>query len=439
MLKIQLPVFELAEWQTRPFPGVELDASDRRLAEKLAAGSDGRLIVEEMRTGIRVSAKSWVGVVRFRDFELRVVPKLAGGNVGLIEMIEFASGLSALRRNSSARTLDTSGAGLLDLLALLLAEHCEHLLQDGLLADYVERQEDLPVVRGRLLGDQQLIRRYGRVDRVICRFDEHEQDILENRLLAAALRLAADRVTHETVRQRVRGLRSIFDAVCEPEPIDVGATRERLSYNRLNEHYRDAHGIAYLLLGGLGADDLFISGETRCFAFLLDMNRLFERFVYRLVEFCLAGAGFRVLYQHSDRSIILDASTAAPYKKVIPDLLVVGNSGAPARLAMDAKYKLYDDRDLSSGDVYQSFLYAYAYGGAAELGLPVSLLVYPTTGAVTDSVRLRIKGGQGVAGAEIVALGLPIVGALAEVAQGVRGAVTGNLRTFVLQHLEPVA
>lgn len=49
-------------------------------------------------------------------------------------------------------------------------------------------EDDLPVVRGRLLGDQQVPRRFGRVDRLICRFDEHEQDILENQLLVAALR-----------------------------------------------------------------------------------------------------------------------------------------------------------------------------------------------------------------------------------------------------------
>lgn len=431
----QLPVIELAEWQTDTLRGRVLNEFDRRLAAELSSGAEGRLLVEEMKDGIRVSAKSWVGVVRFEAFELRVVPKLAGGNLGLVEMIEFASGLGALRRNSGARNLDDRGGGLLDLLALLLAEHCEHLLQDGLLADYVEHEEDLPLVRGRLLGDQQLLRRFGRVDRVICRYDEHEQDILENQLLAAALRLAADRVTHESVRQRVRGLRSIFDSICESDFLDVATARERISYNRLNEHYRDAHGLAYLLLGGQGADDLFVSGETRCFAFLLDMNRLFERFVHRLVEKCLAGTGLRVRYQRSDSSIILNAATALPYKRVIPDLLIEAPTGMRARLAVDAKYKLYDEQRLGSGDVYQSFLYAYAYGGATASGLPISLLIYPASSGVVCSVRLRIRGGQAMAGAEILAMGLPIAGALEQVASGGWGPITASLRELVLQQM----
>ena len=53
------------------------------------------------------------GIVRFERFEVRVVPKLG------VELI----------------------------------------LRGGLLADYVEREDEIPVLRGRLLGDQQVLRR----------------------------------------------------------------------------------------------------------------------------------------------------------------------------------------------------------------------------------------------------------------------------------------
>ena len=68
---------------------------------------------------------------------MRVVPKLAGDNIGLVEMIEFATGLDSLRRSSSARSLHAEGTGLFDLIALLLAEGTELILRGGLLADYV--------------------------------------------------------------------------------------------------------------------------------------------------------------------------------------------------------------------------------------------------------------------------------------------------------------
>jgi 5-methylcytosine-specific restriction enzyme subunit McrC len=64
----------------------------------------------------------------------------------------------------------------------------------------------------------------------------------------------------------------------------------------------------------------------------------------------------RVHYQRADRSIILNASTGQPYARVVPDILVERSAAdTTARLAIDAKYKLYDERKLSSSDVYQSF------------------------------------------------------------------------------------
>lgn len=432
----QIPTFELAEWQSLIVDGETLSPSDQQLKQELEAGEEGRLLVDELRSGVRVTARSWVGVVRFERFEVRVVPKLAGDNLGLVEMIEFATGLDALRRSSSARTLHAEGAGLLDLLALLLAEASEVILRGGLLADYIEREDDLPVVRGRLLGDQQLLRRFGQVDRLVCRFDEHEQDIAENQLLAAALGRCATRVTHESVRRRVRRLLAIFQEVCRTDELNLEAARNRITYHRLNEHYRDAHGLAWLLLDGLGTRDLFAPGETRCFAFLIDMNRLFEMFVYRLVDRVLAGMGMRVHYQRGDRSIILDASTNRPYARVVPDVLVeLAGAGPAARVAIDAKYKLYDERKLSSNDVYQSFLYAYAYGGAGGQVLPAALLVYPSSTRSSRSVRLRVRSAQTLAAAEILALGLSIPDTLAEVSPAVRGPATKAIIEAIQQGL----
>ena len=167
----------------------------------------------------------------------------------------------------------------------------ELILRGGLLADYVEREDELPVLRGRLLGDQQVLRRFGQVDRLVCRFDEHEQNIAENQLLAAALSRCSTRVTHESVRRRVRRLLAIFQEACRPDDLDLEGIRHRMAYHRLNEHYRNPHALAWLILDGLGTKDVLVTGETNCFAFLIDMNRLFEMFMFRLVDTLLAGIG----------------------------------------------------------------------------------------------------------------------------------------------------
>lgn len=430
------PIFEIAEWETLQIDGEVLTPSDQRLKEELESGDEGRLLVDELRAGVRVTARSWVGIVRFERFEVRVVPKLAGDNIGLVEMIEFATGLDSLRRSSSARSLHAEGTGLFDLIALLLAEGTELILRSGLLADYVERDDELPVLRGRLLGNQQLLRRFGQVDRLVCRFDEHEQNIAENQLLAAALSRCSTRVTHDSVRRRVRRLLAIFQDACRTDDLDLAGIRNQMPYHRLNEHYRNPHALAWLILDGLGTKDVLLTGETNCFAFLIDMNRLFEMFVFRLVDTLVAKADVRVHYQRADRSIILNASTGQPYARVVPDILVERRGpDAATRLAIDAKYKLYDERRLGSGDVYQSFLYAYAYGNASGQSLPSALVIYPSSGGGSQAVRLRIRSAQTLAAAEILALGVSIPGVLAEVRAQTQGPVTKALTQGIEQGL----
>jgi 5-methylcytosine-specific restriction enzyme subunit McrC len=434
----QVPVYEIAEWKSCELKGASLSETDRRLAEELAAGETGRLRVEELRSGVRVSATSWVGVARFEQFEVRVVPKLTGGNLGLVEMIEFATGLDALRRNSGARTLATEGASLFDLVALLLAEGCERIARGGLLADYVEIEDELPTVRGRLLGDRQVLKKFGRVDRVICRFDELEQDVVENQILAAALEKCAQRVKDDAVRLRVGRLRSLFAEACSPKKLNPEDARQQLTYNRLNAHYKDAHALAWIVLDGLRAlKDIYTPGRARSFAFLLDMNLLFERFVLRLFERLFGGDLYAVEYQRADRSIVWDANSNRPYSRVIPDLLLRTKHPPFYRLAVDAKYKLYDERKIAPGDVYQSFLYAYAY--AQEKGEskspPTSLIIYPSSSGAPGAVRLRVVNTNKMVGAEIYALGLPVPDCLRELRTSVLGHTVSPLQNIVARAL----
>lgn len=419
-----LPRIELAEWQSRSIPGAILSDADRRLSRELQSHEDRRLTVEEMRDTVRITARSWVGVVRFEQFEVCIVPKLAGNALGLIQMLKFASGLESLSRASSRRTIATKGLGLFDLVALLLAEACDQILRGGILSDYVEREEDLSVVRGRLLGDQQVLRQFGRIDRLNCRFDEHEQDIPENQLLAFALSHCASRVRDAAVRRRVRMLRGIFQDVCRADTLDVSAARANLVYHRLNERYRDAHTLAWLVLDGLQVTDLLAPGATNSFAFMIDMNMLFEVFVYRLIDRLCRLASLQVHYQRRDPSIILNMATMRSYARVIPDLLVEPITGdRSVRVPVDAKYKLYDERKLDSSDVYQSFLYAYAYGPHHGPNPPTAVLVYPSSYGSTRATHLCVRNTQGIAAAELLALGVSIPGALAEVKQDICGPV----------------
>lgn len=371
----------LQEWQTVVLPEVSLTDPDRALAESLGTGGGRRLLVEELRAGTRISTRSWVGLVRFEGFDVSIEPKLAGENLGLVQLLGFTTGLSGFRRVSARRTLPIEGRSLdlFDLLALLFAEECSTLIKGGLISDYLSREDVVPALRGRLLADRQLTRQFGRVDRLECRYDEYETDTPENQVVATALAVCARRIVDPGVRRQVKRLLNLFDGVCDPSGADLRLIRETLVYNRMNEQYREAHDLAWFILDGLGIRDLLSAGGTRSFAFLIDMNGLFERFVWRVLKIICARQGLRVHYQRKDRSILWDETHGRPYTSVIPDLLVESPHSRFA-LAVDAKYKQYDERRLSPGDIYQSFLYSFAYGPQGGDDIPRALVIYPASG-----------------------------------------------------------
>ncbi len=79
---------------------------------------------------------------------------------------------------------------------------------------------------------------------------------------------------HSRVRRRRR------DASAFEPDARSGARRTTAA----TSDYRTAHALAWLFVRRLAVSDLFAPGGGRSFAFLLDMNLLFEQFVTRLLD-----------------------------------------------------------------------------------------------------------------------------------------------------------
>lgn len=425
--------FTLPEWSDETFPGVHLTPEGRVLATRLAEERQRRIEVSELRHGLRVRTRSWVGVVRLHDVELRVVPKLAGDPSMLARLLEISLGVDGLVRLRGRADLDLAGKHLLDLVCLLFAEACAEIVRRGLLTDYVEREEELPCVRGRILADRQILQRFGKMDRIACRFDEIEHDIDENRLLAAALRVAHHRAENPSIRRRIARLRAIFEPVCDESSLDPKEARQRMVrsfYHRLNAAYSPAHRLAWLLLEGTALEDLMAPGAHHSFAFLLDMNVLFERFAERLVERALPSA-CRLDAQASHRAAVWDMTAHRSYQDIRPDFLVRPDDHRHGSLAIDAKYKLYDVRNVDRSDIYQTFLYAYVLGQRLDGAAPAGLIFYPASADRSRPLRLRVQTRQGSAGAVIEALGIRIPAALDEMSEGREGLVLESVRATI--------
>lgn len=402
------PLVTLGEWKEHVLPDVELTERDRRTARALSERRDPPLRIEELRDGLRIRARSWIGVIGLDAVEIRVEPKLSGGRAGLVRMVEYSMGVDGLAWKLGDAQLEASGGDLLDLIGLLFARASERVIRRGLLADYVEREEWLPVVRGRLLADRQLCQRMGRLDRLACRYDELVRDLPETRVLAATARDACRRLRSPRVRRQLARVRDVLDAVCGTDACDVVHELSSITYDRQNAHYAAAHQLARLYWQGIGVEDLLGGGAVSTRAFLLDMNELFERFVERWLVGYLRPKGYDVVGQERDGSVLWNKTEHRRFARIIPDVVVRKRGAAKPRLALDAKYKLYAERKIDTGDVYQAFMYSYTAGiDPAE-----AVLVFPTSAGERSWQTIAVRRPDGIDGAYVHALGLPLVAML---------------------------
>jgi 5-methylcytosine-specific restriction enzyme subunit McrC len=183
---------------------------------------------------------------------------------------------------------------------------------------------------------------------------------------------------------------------------------------------------------------MYSTGHKPAVAFLLDMNPLFEQFATRLVQEAMAGQSINVVPQRRTSSLIINEATGATYRRVIPDMLLTV-AGTHRRLPVDAKYKLYDNRSIDPADIYQVFMYAYAFQ-SLEVQIPAAMIVYPTETTAAIGTILRVQNIGATQSARLVSYPLAVAATLGRIRDGSLGASAelADLRQALLQAISAV-
>ena len=373
----QLRRYSLPEYGT-----IELDVAPAIAADMHA---DGHVSVSPTsHAGVfSVKAKHKVGVLRYGNIELRIVPKVA-----ISRLLYLASYTDDSRSWQELNALLDAADDPLSALAHALTFHGETALRPTPLQGYVTHETAERRLRGRILFDQQLSRRAGIQVPIELRYDEYELNIIENRVLKAALGLVERHVGNAALARRLAHLRFRLDGV---EPWPVGMRVPKFNFTRLNERYRAALAIARLVLEQRSLE--FSDQTQRGSAFLFNMNHVFEKYVEAELRRELEARGGRV---HGQHTTFLDEADTVLMK---PD--VTWWSGDRCLAVIDAKYKRTTSNDYPNADAYQMLAYC------TRLGLRHGVLVYADLdggGGGTDMIRN--------AGIEIVVTALDISGSI---------------------------
>ena len=321
-------------------------------------------------------ATSYVGAVSVGDLAIVVRPKTPIDRV--MFLITYAMDPRHWRRDAFDLK---SAADVLEAVALAFAYRTRQAIRRGLLHAYRREEDALNTVRGRIRFGDQVAARHGMTLPIEVAFDEYTDDIEKNRLLKTAIfRLGHAYLRSEGVRREVRSLRPQFASVSR-----LGDYRRRhppeVRYTRLDEHYRPAVELARLIIENSSLE--LLHGTVAGAAFFIDMNMVFERFLYAALGESLGLTQFQ--WRH-EQSMALDEDGRIRMK---PDMSWWTANGAtsPERPVFvgDAKYKR-PQAGFEHTDVYQ--MLAYCTGAGVARGM----LVYPAGEAVPGSHVIRNAG-----------------------------------------------
>ena len=122
----------------------QLRESDFTLLTKL----ENKIEITQLANGIEIESGSYVGAIKFKDFQLIIEPKI--NKLDLAKMIAFAYDLNDINIFKDTIGLSNQKSNITDLIALIFLNKAEKLFYQGLRKRYQERKEDISSCRGKI-------------------------------------------------------------------------------------------------------------------------------------------------------------------------------------------------------------------------------------------------------------------------------------------------
>lgn len=303
------------------------------------------------------------------ELEVILRPKVPIAN--LFGMLEYVTGLKLdekTRNTFESDNIEEVFAKLADSLAGRVLRRC----RQGLYRAYIPVVENLGCIRGRV-NTLRMVTHPHLMD-LECNFENHTEDIEENRILAWTLRRMCNMPFPETVLARVRRALASLRGSVELRHTPPSVCLDR-AYNRLNESYRVLHQLCWFFLANAGP--VFAKGSRRMTSFLLNVDSLFESFVAEWLRENLLIAGYGLAKKFPFR---------VEHMSFEIDMLMRAPDGTPL-MVLDTKYK--DVESPSHDDVNQVVTYAHSEGCTEAVLIYPSLVSKPLMEARFGSVRVR--------------------------------------------------
>jgi 5-methylcytosine-specific restriction enzyme subunit McrC len=293
-----------------------------------------------------IKARQYCGIINDGKQDFYLLPKITKNNDThnldiFIYMLRYVYDIK-LKNEDFSSSKNHSTKNFLEVFIQMFAKNLFKEFQKGVYKEYVTCKDNLTILRGKYLINENLKYNHTK-DKIYCEFDEFSMDNKLNQFFLFALKTFIPFLKDTKLLKQCELI--LDEVTCKQIDINFFS----LNFHRLNARYKDSYEFAIILLKKF--IPLFQDGK-KSFAFLFDMNELFEKFIGKI-------------YEDIDKSTELQKTKIYGNLVLKPDIYT-------STCIIDTKYKKVKSKDdLNKDDKYQMFVYG------TNFEIKHTMLLYP--------------------------------------------------------------
>lgn len=324
-----------------------------------------------------------------------VVYSMANSNIlikNIYHMLAYA--FKVLKQSNYDQVATEDFENIHNLLAAILSKGISQQLKQGLYREYIDKSDDLSVLRGKLNISGTIKNRVQNKQRLACEFDELSEDNIFNQILKlTASILIKNRNVEAEYKAELKKLLLYFGNVSD---VSVSMIKwSTLRFQRNNQSYKMLMNICYLVIDGLLLSTQ--NGEYSMANFIDDqhMHSLYENFIREYYRYHY-GNEVSVSASFVDWDIPEGSEGIELLPKMKTDITLQKDKKT---LIIDAKYYShtmrhhFDSNTFHSANMYQIFTYVKNFD-KEQTGNVSGMLLYARTNEAIQPDNDYVIGGN---------------------------------------------
>ena len=236
----------------------------------------------------KITFRSYVGVIQSGNLLIEILPKADGGDdtqeaknhwqEALIKMLQVCKYIKIHTNNKADIRLTTSR--LLDVIFISFLQEVSSVLHSGKIKKYRIQSNNVNYLKGRLNFPKNIIKNYIHKERFYTDHQVYDFNNFYNKVLKCGLNIINQTALSQPIINECRRLLFYFEDV--ENKTFFAKDFENIRVSRNSEKYKNAIELAKLII--LNHQPDILGGRNNVITLLFDMNMLFEKYVYRLLD-----------------------------------------------------------------------------------------------------------------------------------------------------------